>query len=449
MFYRSESDFFDVIIVGGGISGICAAVAAARSGANVLLLEKSMNLGGVLTDSLVGPMMTFHSPVRQVSKGILQEIVDRLIEIRGSYGHVKDPTGFVETITPFIHEKLKVVLFELLNQEKVTYLLGLLTTGAEVEQGFVRVVKASSGAREYGFEGKVFIDATGDGSFSIKCGAPYWIGDEISKECQPMSLILRVSRVDKKKIVAYIKKHPEEFQLKNDPSKLDFSYLAVSGFYSKMSLLSKYGLSFKRDRLLFFQVPFSDDEFLINTNRYPGYGADAKQLTAMHSLAVIETWKFLEFLKKEIPGFENVELVQTGNIGVRETHHIEADYRLSVDDILRTKKFRKAIAIGAYPVDVHQSKSGGLSIMEIPYPGEYQIPLESLFPKNLKNVLLAGRNISADHLAYAAIRVSAIAGCTGMAAGICAALAAQQDGDVRKVDYEKLSKKILEMGGIL
>lgn len=444
-----QQNLFEVIVVGGGISGVCAAVAAAREGAKVLLLEKNMSLGGVLTDSLVGPMMTFHSPVRQVSKGILQEVVDRLIAIEGSCGHVKDPIGFVETVTPFVHEKLKTVLFEIVRDSGITCLLGSPVVNVNVEKGFVKSLTISHGPREYVFEGKVFIDATGDGSFSIKSGAEFWIGNESTRECQPMSLILRVSKVDKQQVIAYIRRHPEDFELRDDPSKLDFSYLAVSGFYSKMRHLDVYDLSFKRDRLLFFQVPFREDEFLINTNRYPGYGADPRELTKAQALALTETWRFLEFLKKEIPGFKNVDLVQTGSVGIRETHHIVADYTLRANDIVMNRSFEKPIAVGAYPVDVHQSKSAGLTIIRIPYPGEYQIPLETLLPKSLKNVLLAGRNASADHLAYASIRVSAIAGAIGMAAGICAALATKIDGDIRRVEYSKIRKRIIEMGGVL
>lgn len=440
---------FDVVVVGGGISGVCAAMAAARQGATVLLIEKNMNLGGVLTDSLVGPMMTFHSPRRQVSKGILQEIVDRLITIRGSCGHIIDPTGFVETITPFVHEKLKTVLFDIMNESGVTCFLGAPVAEVVTEDGFVRSLIVPYGVKEYVLEGKVFVDATGDGSFSIKSGAAYWVGDELTKECQPMSLILRVSGVDKQEIIAYIKEHPEDFQLRDEPSKIDFSYLAVSGFYTMAKLFHKYDLSFKRDRMLFFQVPFREDEFLINTNRYPGYASNPEELTRAQALALSETWRFMEFLRREVPGFRSVELVQTGSIGVRETNHIVADYTLRLEDITSAKKFEKPIAIGAYPIDVHQSTSDGLKIIKIPYPGEYEIPLETLLPKQLKNVVLAGRNASASHIAYAATRVSGVAGAVGMAAGICAALAAKVDGNIRKVDYLCLRKRIVEMGGVL
>ncbi|HQC41752.1 MAG TPA: FAD-dependent oxidoreductase, partial [Petrotogaceae bacterium] len=88
---------YDVIVIGGGVAGVCAAVTASRRGLKTLIVEKHMNMGGVLTSSFVMPMMTFHSQKRQVIKGIAQELVERLMEKNGSPGHIKDPIGFVPT----------------------------------------------------------------------------------------------------------------------------------------------------------------------------------------------------------------------------------------------------------------------------------------------------------------------------------------------------------------
>jgi flavin-dependent dehydrogenase len=130
---------YDVIVVGGGIAGVSAAVAASRLGAGVLLVEKGMSFGGVLTGSLVNPMMTFHSHRRQVIGGIGQEIVERLIRERGSHGHLEDPIGFVKSITPFDPEKMKSVLIDLLREAKVDYLFNSLVGRVWVKNGFCNV----------------------------------------------------------------------------------------------------------------------------------------------------------------------------------------------------------------------------------------------------------------------------------------------------------------------
>lgn len=438
---------YDVIVVGGGIAGVCSAVAAKRMGVSVLLLEKDMALGGVLTNALVNPMMTFHSPLRQIAGAIAQEIVDRLVKIKGSYGHIKDPIGFVKTITPFEPEKLKTVLINMLHQENVDYLFGCLVSDVKTRNGTVTQIEVATMQKKINLNGKIYIDSTGDGNFCIKAGAPYVEGNNDRKRCQPMTLIMKLSRVNKKEIISYIQTNPEQFTLANSP---DFSYLAVSGFFDHMKKLEKYNVRFKRDRLLFFEVPFREDEVFMNTTRYPGYAADPMELTRAQSCASLDIWNFLEFLNNEIPGFESAKLEQVGcTIGIRETSHIIGDYQLTIKDLLETRDFQDKIAIGAYPVDLHSPNSSGLKTIKIPYPGEYQIPLRSLFPQGLNNVLLSGRNISADHLAFSAIRTSPLAASIGLAAGICAAIAVRENCNIRDVRYQELQGEIKRMGGIL
>ena len=105
---------YDVAVLGGGPSGVCAAVAAARSGARVLLVEQYGVLGGMSTMGLVAPWMTFHDRNgTQVVRGIAQEIVDRLMERGMSPGHVRDTMGETWSVTPFDNEGLKLILAQM------------------------------------------------------------------------------------------------------------------------------------------------------------------------------------------------------------------------------------------------------------------------------------------------------------------------------------------------
>jgi hypothetical protein len=438
---------YDVVVVGGGIAGICAAIAARRMDASVLLIEKNMSLGGVLTTSLVNPMMTFHSPMRQISKGIGQEIVNRLIEKKGAYGHIPDPIGFVETITPFNPDIMKTVLIEFLQKEKVDYLLGSMVSEVKIKSGKITEIVIITTHKKIVIEGSVFIDSTGDGNLCIQAGAPFIEGENDREKVQPMSLLFELSGVKKQQIIDYIKKHPDEFVLGEN---WDFKYLAVAGFYQHMKKIQDYGIQFKRDRLLFFEVPFAGDRVFMNTTRYNGYAGDPEELTKAQSLGVLDLWRFIDFLRREIPGFKEASFIQQGcSIGVRETTHVIGDYVISSQDLLERKQFRDKIAIGAYPIDLHVPHSEKMKTVKIPYPGEYEIPLRSLFPKKIKNVLLCGRNISADHLAFSAIRTSPLAASTGLAAGINASLSLKYENNVRDVDYKKIQKEILNQGGIL
>lgn len=437
---------YDVVVIGGGIAGVSSAIAASRQGARVLLLERSMSFGGVLTTALVNPMMTFHSPVRQVIGGIGQEIVDRLIGMKGSFGHIDDPIGFVSSITPFDPEKLKSVLICMLKEAGVNYMFGALVTDVFSKNRFVREVEVSTQSGRFTIKGSVFVDSTGEGNLSIRAGAGYFKGDGDQTSCQPMTLVMRIRGVDREVITSYVKDHREDFVLSDTT---DLSYLGIAGFFSFMPRLRKYAVSFKRDRLLFFEIPSHPGEVFMNTTRYPGDGSNVIELTEAQSKGNCDVWKFMEFLKNEIPGFSNAALVQTGcSIGVRETTHVVGDYVIKVDDLLKRKQFADSIAVGAYPVDLHMPGSEGLKTMKIPFPGEYYVPLRALFPTGIENVVLAGRALSAEHLAFSALRTSPLASATGMAAGICAAMSLGSGLKVREVPFGSVQREIVRMGGV-
>src|SRR5690554_2939955 len=103
---------YDLIVSGGGLSGCVSAISARRLGLRVLLVESSGILGGSTTQSLVSPWMTFYDDGKQISKGIGEEIVRRLKNNQQSLGHIKDPIGFTDRITPVDIEGVKQVLID-------------------------------------------------------------------------------------------------------------------------------------------------------------------------------------------------------------------------------------------------------------------------------------------------------------------------------------------------
>jgi hypothetical protein len=433
---------YDVVVIGGGISGVCAAIASGRMGLQTLLVDKEMMCGGVLTQSLVMPMMTFHSPRRQVVYGIGQEIVDRLVLMKGSYGHLPDPLGFVHTVTPFVAEKMREALLQLLREANVSVLLGCLCSEVRKEDNRVRSIRLISAYSQLDVEGSVFVDATGDGNIATKAGAPTLFHRQ---DCQPMTLMIHVSGVNKKEIRTYMKAHPKEFYLKKE---YIGDYLAFSGFFTLSKKMEKAGINFKRDRLLFFETPFSDGEGVFNTTRYPGYAGDPFTLSGNQIKATLGVPSFIEFLKSEIPGFSRCQLVQTGIIGIRETNHVYGEKMLTKADILDYPEVNDSIACGAYPIDIHLSDDQ-LKTIYLKYPGEYSIPLRAIIPLGLDNVLLAGRAISADAEAFSAIRTSALASAIGHSAGVVAGLSVVERKQIRQLDYGFLRKKLLSEGVIL
>src|SRR5271163_3965131 len=169
----------DVLAVGGGNAGCAAALAAARSGSRVLLVERYGFLGGTATASMVGPWMTFHSGKERIVGGIAQEIVERLIAEGASPGHIHDASEYVPTITPFDPEAHKALLFEMMGEAGVDLLLHAYFLEAECgPEGGVRSARFATvgGIRE--LAGTVTIDATADAFVAASAGVALHQGDE-------------------------------------------------------------------------------------------------------------------------------------------------------------------------------------------------------------------------------------------------------------------------------
>ena len=136
---------YDVIVAGAGPSGITASLSAARNGMNVLLIDKSAYSGGMNTAAMVSPLMTFHAGDKQVIKGIAQEIIDRLMQKNATLGHLPDPIGVVSTITPVDTEMLRLVYFEMLDeQQNINLLLHTFIDSAETENGRIKSINELS-----------------------------------------------------------------------------------------------------------------------------------------------------------------------------------------------------------------------------------------------------------------------------------------------------------------
>ncbi len=146
-------------MIGGGNAGCAAALAAARHGARTLLIERYGFLGGTATAAMVGPWMTFHSGEERIVGGIAQEIVERLVALGGSPGHIADASDYVATITPFDPEIHKALLFDMMRESGVDLLLHAYFLDAVARDGAVRGARVATvgGVRTY--EATVTIDA--------------------------------------------------------------------------------------------------------------------------------------------------------------------------------------------------------------------------------------------------------------------------------------------------
>ena len=447
MFHR----IWDVVVAGGGVSGCMAALAAARQGARTLLIEQYGFLGGTLTNAGVGPMMTFHAGRRQVVTGLPQELIDRMTEKGGCTGHIEDTTGYASSITPFDAEVLKWTLDEMMADAGVDVLFHAVLTGVHREEGVIRCVLVQTRGGSLELEGKVFIDATGDAALSFLAGADVRQGRDGDGLCQPMTANLKVRGVDIERVKAEIRQKPHNFNIK-DLSSLDRApMLAMAGFYEEFNAAKASGeISTEREDVLLFET-VCPGEVIVNTTRVIRLNpVDAWDLSRAESEGRKQAHELIRFFRKRCAGFEQAELISTGvQIGVRESRRVMGDYLLTAQDLLQSKPFEDSVALGGYPIDIHNPAGAKTNTTHLK-PGQYYyIPLRALIVKEFENLMVCGRCISATHEAGAAVRVTPIAMGMGQAAGVAAAMSAKRDGIVRNLNCADVQHALESMGAAI
>lgn len=442
---------YDIIVVGGGISGAIASIAAARLGSKVLIVEQRACLGGMLTTSGVGPMMTFHAGEKQVIQGITGELIDRLVAKGKSPGHIFDTTGYTYSVTPFDAEAMKFELEKMLQEAGGDILfhtmLAEVKTTADNNIGKIRICNKAGLSW---LKAKVYIDATGDADLAYMSGVPTIKGRSGDGLAQPMTMKLRMYNVDIASIKNFIKENPDEFpRLKGDTSIVDRSErLSIGGFTNILKKARETGeISFQREDVLFFEAN-NPGEVIINTSRITGLDStNPEELSKAEIIGRKQVVELVSFLKKRIPGFEHAELAYSGpNIGVRSSRQIVGEYTITREDVLRATKFEDMVVCNGYPIDVHSptginenyTEQGHLSWGEY-----YSIPYRSLVSRKVKNLITVGRAISGEFDAQAAFRTSPGAGAIGHAGGVAAHLAVQVNNDLLKVKYTDLRQQLL------
>lgn len=404
---------YDVVIVGGGFAGFAAACAAAREGADTLLVEKNGCLGGAAADSLVTPFM------RYCTRG------DNVIVNAGLFTEFRRRMG-IEGVA-FNDEQMKVIMERMCLDYGVKLLYHTTVTGVEQEENRIVGLHAYAAGRRFALRANVFIDATGDGNLAAMAGCGYELGEAGS--CQPMTLCFRMCNVD-------------TALFKQENGKLNEYYVA-----DKENGLIRNP---REDVLWFYTTVPGVIHF--NTTRVINVDpTDPEELTRAEIEARNQVTEMAAFLKRHFKSFENAEVVMTAaRTGVRESRLIHGEYTITEQDILEGRQFESAIARGAYGVDIHNPGGSGTVIAKLPDGVYYTIPYESCIAKDKANLLVAGRCISSTHAAQSAYRVMPIC-CSigegvGTAAGICAGKALS---DVRQVDVAALREKLIQNGALV
>ncbi len=437
-------------MIGGGNAGCAAAIAAARHGARTLLVERYGFLGGTATAAMVGPWMTFHSGDERIVGGIAQEIVDRLVALGGSPGHLRDASDYVASITPFDPEIHKALLFDMMRESGVDLLLHayFLEALRDRERGAVRGARVATVAGLRDYEGIVTIDASADAFVAASAGVAVQQGDARGR-VQPASLMFRLSHVDLAQTAAYVRAHPDEMRTSLAPEARDANALtAVAGLHALWNAARARGdVTVPRELVSFFISPYAD-EVSVNMTRVVDIDPlDPDDLTRAEIEARAQAMQLLAFFRNDVPGFANARIAATAaQIGIRESRRIVGAYTLTRDDVLSARTFEDAVARSAYPIDIHNPSGSGTTTFRLPPGGAYEIPYRCLLPERVDALLVAGRCISTTHEALASTRLTPTVMTLGQAAGTAAAMCVRDGIRPRDVPAEALRSALVRDG---
>ncbi len=418
----------DIFVAGGGPAGVAAAVAAARPGRSVYIAEGQACFGGMGTAGLVPAFMQFTDGVNFLAAGLGEEIYQRLKK-DGPPILQDNPAGSVS-----IHvESFKRVYDAMVQEADIGFTFHTQVIGVEATGGHVTHAICAAKSGLFAVKAKVFIDGTGDGDLAVWAGAPSEKGDE-NGHMMPGTLCSLWADVNWDKI--------------------------------------------KGSQARKLEQAFSDGVFTVQDRHLPGMwrvgerlgggnightfgvdGTDERSLTKALLWGRQSMLEYEQYYKKYLEGFEDMTLVATGALlGLRETRRIMGDYVLCLEDFKSRAVFEDEIGRYAYPVDIHPTTPDPKDYAQfreefktLRYKkGEsYGIPYRTLTPRGLDNVLVAGRCVSSDRFLQGSIRV--MPGCyiTGQAAGVAAAMAAEQDSTTRDIDVKTLQGRLKDMGAYL
>ena len=393
---------FDVVVVGGGVAGFPAAIAAARNGAKTLIIERFPYFGGTATASLMANINGFRNQKEpdylQTTKGIGEEVILRLIEARGTgkspypakttYTDAKGDLSYAFAIDT---EKFKYVVLKMVKEAGVHILFHTYFSDVIMEGEAVKGIIIENKSGRQAVFGKTIIDASGDGDVAFRAGVPFWqtVKDEA-------------------------------------PRLNDCLMYKVTGFPENHDI---HGCQYGNTMVLW------------GPNAGARNAADADELTDGEIKVRLAVYDDLEEKKKEMPDLQDAWIVETGPLmGVRQTRFIEGLYKITGDDLLEGRRFDDSIAMGSNPIIRFY---GYRRFLE--HEG-YEIPYRCILPKKVDNLLVVGRCMSSDQRAYESWRAMAHVMPVGEAAGTAAALCVKQGVKPKQLDVNALQKRLLEQG---
>ena len=436
-----------VLVVGGGPSGIAAALASARSGADTLLLERYGCFGGVITQVGIEAVAWYrHEGKVNEAGGILREMEDTALRMGAS---VKECQSDSQALDP---EMFKYVCDQMLQQAGIRLLLAIYAVAAIVEDGLIRGVITESKSGRTAILADRVIDCTGDGDIMHLAGALYKKASR--QDLMSVTELFSCRGVNTEQFTRYVQ---------NDlkPTYRDWGgeCWAQQSTGKEENLFSPYlekpFVEARKRGDLVIDDPSTSIGGTWSTITPEGEVTqlnlvfmrnidctDVRDTTKAHLNGRRYCIEALRILREQVPGLQNARLRNFGMaLGTRESHLLDGRYTLTKEDVFNQTRFEDSIAIFPEFIDVR-------GYLVLPTTGRYyQIPYRALVPKNVDNLLVAGRCISGEPIAHTSFRNMSCCMATGQAAGTAAALSVQSHTTTADVHIPTL-QQMLEAQGV-
>ncbi len=430
----TEGPSFDVIVIGGGSAGTSSAIAAARAGARVLLVDKLGFLGGTST-AVLDTMYGFYSPgekAKRLITGVGSDVVDRLTEL-GPVLERPNTYGAGTGIT-YNSEHLKVVWESLCRDAGVTVLQHSLLQDVYVSDGRVMQVLVATKAGLRRFSARTFLDCSGDADLCSFADFSLEIAGEIDP-AQSLTTTFKIVNVDMERRRSITKDQLHELMEKAADDGYQLPRKEGSDHVTPIDGMTATVMTRLPSYVVGDDGPISaTDPWFLSQSEHEGHR---------------QVLEYMRFLTDRVPGYEEASLVaMSAQIGIRETRRVHGDYRLTRDDVLTARQFDDQVGLCGAPIEDHRPGEG-TDWVYLPEGDAVGIPLRTLIVTDASNVLVAGRCFSATHDAHASVRSIGQCIAMGQAAGTVAALSLAEGGDVRAVRPQEVRARLREDGATL
>lgn len=399
---------YDLVICGGGTAGCAAGYTAAKLGLKTLVIEKNIHLGGSITSALVIPAMK--SNKNGINCGFYNDFVKKMSEYGGQITYCDGNDGW------FNPEIAKIALEEMLTDAGCEILYDSSITDVVVSARTLKFIKISSKMLSLYIESKYFLDSTGDGNFSLLAKNKIL---KNYKNFQPMTLRFHVSGINLEKFGEWIMELDKDRDVTTCCNIKGETHLStaytwdISKNWALKPIFDKALLAgdLEEEDTAYFQlftVPGMPGTISMNCPRIildkELNPLDIKDTSKALIQARKQIWRIYKFMKKYFTGFENSYISNIADmLGIRESRRIEGKVVYTKEDILSGKTYANPVLSADYPIDIHSYTKETSVLDKVTQP--YQLPLEALIASDYDNLFIAGRNLSADFEAQAALRI--------------------------------------------